>query len=164
MKTAPANSMQYLRAILCLAWRSVCFGIPLVFAAQAFSASFDCAHATTSTEKMICADTVLSKLDEQLATIYQMTLNDLPDDHVTHIRQDQRDWLITRNACGTDSTCLQDGMKRRIKVFETLANEGKEGLDCVIATILTHPADAAIRLRTWRNGLASAWLAYLHQC
>lgn len=44
---------------------------PTILAAQ----SFDCARASTSTEKMICADPEISKLDTQMAERYKVLLS-----------------------------------------------------------------------------------------
>jgi uncharacterized protein len=43
----------------------------LVLNHAAFAASFDCNKASTSVEKQICGDTLLSRLDDALAENYQ---------------------------------------------------------------------------------------------
>jgi len=57
------------------------------------AASFDCAKARTKTEKAICSDPELGKLDEQLAVVYKTALaaHPLP----SQVRARQRDWLTS---------------------------------------------------------------------
>lgn len=139
----------------------------LFCASHAFGASFDCAKASSSVEKTICADPSLNALDEELAQQYQETLGNLTADEAAKARADQRNWLTERNACGpqatTEHNCLRDSMTRRMKALQTLGGDGAKALDRAIGEIPSKPADAATRLRAYRGGLASAWLVYLHQ-
>lgn len=77
----------------------------------ACAASFDCAKATTSIEKMICADGPLSKLDTQLGEVYTSALGRASDPAA--LRQEQRAWLKERNRC-KDTACLIDQYQRRL--------------------------------------------------
>jgi uncharacterized protein len=66
--------------------------IPLVYAA-----SFDCSKASTTVERMICADPEVSKLDEALNVKYKAQL--LKSDKPDLMRQRQHYWLKARNSC-----------------------------------------------------------------
>jgi uncharacterized protein len=65
---------------------------------SALAASFDCKKATTTAEKMICSNTSLSRLDEELAKVYLQTLASVPDQEI--LKREQRDWVKKkRNQC-----------------------------------------------------------------
>ena len=51
----------------------------LVFAANSYSASFDCAGASTPVEKAVCADPNISGLDEKLGELWTTTLTKVAD-------------------------------------------------------------------------------------
>jgi len=51
------------------------------------AASFNCSKATTQTEKIICSDSELGKLDEQLAGIYN------EGKHIPGLEAEQRAWF-----------------------------------------------------------------------
>ena len=73
--------------------------LPLaLWTATAQAASFDCAKAKTAIEKMICADTELSKLDEEMAAAYQKAL--ARTDDKDGLKKKQAKWLQQRNDCG----------------------------------------------------------------
>jgi uncharacterized protein len=84
----------------------------LSFVATAVNAaSFDCKLARAKVETMVCADSGISKLDEQLDAAYT---------HIRKISSDeqaekalQRTWLRERNTCA-DLACLQRAYASRI--------------------------------------------------
>ncbi len=83
------------------------------FASTAHCASFDCAKAISSIETMICQNTELSALDNQLLKAYKTALADSssPND----IKGEQKDWLYAvRNHC-TDIACLKTAYQSRLK-------------------------------------------------
>ncbi len=88
------------------------FGVGLLMVGAAQAASFDCAKAQSTIEKMICADAELSKLDESLAAAYVAALKASGD--TAHIRQRQKQWLKERNACD-DAACVKNSIENRIK-------------------------------------------------
>lgn len=96
---------------------------PGVAPSPARAASFPCAKATTPTEKAICADQGLSKLDERLAAAYRSALNQLsgssPEEGKAQaaLKADQRAWLGERNGCGGDVSCLRAVQERRLAVL-----------------------------------------------
>jgi uncharacterized protein len=85
----------------------------LLSAASCFAAgpSFDCAKAATSVEKMICADAELSRLDVELARVYDTALKKSTDQAA--LKQQQRDWLTVRNSC-EDADCIEMSYRSQI--------------------------------------------------
>jgi len=100
------------------------FGLGVVLAANltgfgsAEAASFDCNKASTSIEKLICADSRLGELDSRLAAVYKKAVSENPG-----LRDSQRQWITQRNSCG-DTTCLADAYKKRIDEL-TLLSQGR---------------------------------------
>jgi uncharacterized protein len=82
------------------------------FTTIAQAASFDCAKASTTVEKLICADEKLSVLDDQLTAAYK-TASETATDKAAFKTQ-QRDWLKKkRNAC-KNAECLTKTYQARI--------------------------------------------------
>ena len=75
------------------------------------ASSFDCSKAANNAEKIICADEDLSKLDEEMAKIYERALPKAPDSSV--VKEQQREWLKERDLC-SDSSCLKGQYQLRI--------------------------------------------------
>lgn len=82
-------------------------------------ASFDCRKAGTATEKAICSDIALARLDRNLADNYTVALSFTDEAGKAKIREAQRQWIAERNACGGDIGCLSSAYQARIKVLET---------------------------------------------
>jgi uncharacterized protein YecT (DUF1311 family) len=70
----------------------------LLLCAQAHSASFDCAKASTRAEKAICADPKLSQLDTDVAAAYGAAGASLDDAMRKRLARSQREWLLSRNS------------------------------------------------------------------
>jgi uncharacterized protein len=91
----------------------------LAAAPESDAASFPCNKATTRVEKSICADAMLSRLDEQLGRHYagaRQVLGAGADCLVT----DQRRWLREeRDRCG-DRACLEHVYLSRLRELDGL--------------------------------------------
>lgn len=85
--------------------------LALLSTATAQSAGFDCAKATTKIEKMICADSELSRLDKEMKKAFDKALPKAPDPSV--VKQQQKKWLSERNHC-MNRTCLHDQYQLRL--------------------------------------------------
>ncbi|MCB1499450.1 MAG: DUF3298 domain-containing protein [Bauldia sp.] len=82
-------------------------------------ASFDCSKAGTTTEKAICGDVALARLDRNLADTYAQALSWASDDAARDaIKAGQRAWITDRNACGSDADCLSASYTERIKALQ----------------------------------------------
>ncbi|WP_334035273.1 lysozyme inhibitor LprI family protein [Burkholderia cepacia] len=80
--------------------------------AAAHAAGFDCAKAASSTEKTICADAALSKLDGDLAAAWKQALAKGGD--TAALKAAQLKWLKQRDRCGADELCLGDRYRERL--------------------------------------------------
>ncbi len=102
-------------AMLCLCTLIAIFVIPSVI----FAASFDCSKATTKTEKVICGDPTLSKLDEDMAVAYSKALKTSDPDVV---KKGQRKWLKEVLApCIEDKVCIKKAYENRLRQLESSA-------------------------------------------
>ena len=88
----------------------------LALASVASAASFDCAKAGTPTEKAICKDPAVSRLDEDVAAAFKTAQGLWPAGNWSaYIRNEQREWLKDRNAiCKADLACLKQDYQRRL--------------------------------------------------
>jgi uncharacterized protein len=92
-------------------------GAPIValclfsIASLAYSASFDCAKASTFVENAICSDAELSTLDDTLSSVYRKASS--APDAASEIKSSQRSWMKKRNAC-QDNACLKKVYSQRI--------------------------------------------------
>lgn len=77
---------------------------------QSNAAGFDCGKAVSRTEKLVCSDPELSKLDAALAQIYDAVRTRLGMPAV----RDQRKWLLMRDEC-KDKNCLKFLYEYRVK-------------------------------------------------
>lgn len=95
---------------------SIFVGFLMLATAQA--ASFDCAKSITKVEKMICGDTELSKLDDDLFKAYRQS-PDLINNKQKAINE-QRGWLTNvRNTC-QNTDCIKAALEARIHELTTL--------------------------------------------
>jgi uncharacterized protein YecT (DUF1311 family) len=90
----------------------------LFFAAPTatWAASFDCAKAGSPTEKAICKDAAVSKLDDQVAAAFKTAQGLWPAGNwPVFIRNEQRWWLKDRDRnCKADVACLKEDYERRL--------------------------------------------------
>jgi uncharacterized protein len=82
------------------------------------AASFPCEKAATAVEKSICANEVVSELDEHLGRYYTAARAALGAGK-TCLAQDQKTWLKTRNAC-KDANCLKRVYLARLAALDAL--------------------------------------------
>jgi uncharacterized protein len=92
------------------------FSFPMLSCA----ASFDCAKAVSSTEKLICSNESISKLDEQLANSYKQAL-EVADDKGA-FKKIQIQWVNQQRAC-KDLECLKIFYQVRINQLKEVSNE-----------------------------------------
>lgn len=112
------------------------FLLAMKLPAPAEATSFDCSQATRPLEKMICADTDLSRLDDDMSSRYRDALAKLSPVGQAILRQGQRDWLsFMRTHCearigepadsfgGDALRCLREEYKTRIKLLDGAAQK-----------------------------------------
>jgi uncharacterized protein len=90
--------------------------LPIVLLAPvADAASFNCKTARNQCpEKAICQSADISSLDEQMTTLYE-TIRTKSEGLGSRaaVRDDQKDWLAYRDACGCDQVCLVEAYSAR---------------------------------------------------
>ncbi len=88
----------------------------LLAAPGARAASFDCAKASTATEKAVCRDPALSKQDEAVTAAYKAAQGLWPaGTWPAYIRLEQRNWLKDRDSvCKGDVACLKRDYELRL--------------------------------------------------
>ena len=96
----------------------------MALAPHGFAAGFDCAKASSSVEKMICANAALSTQDKTLNNFYSWTLESTFPVNRPKVIADQKNWVEhTRNAC-TAIDCLSNAYDGRIEELSTVKFEG----------------------------------------
>jgi uncharacterized protein len=94
---------------------------------EIFAASFDCSKASNATEKTICDDTILSKLDDDLAIAYNDALKESNRDKT---KKSQRKWLKeTWAQCLDDKVCIKKVYENRLHQLNVIAKQSKEEKD-----------------------------------
>ena len=94
--------------------------LSLIFMQTACAASFDCDKASTKVENLICKNSGLSKLDEDLGASYSKALKTVSNPFA--LRLQQREWIKLRNQC-TDKSCLEAAYQGRIDEIIAIAKE-----------------------------------------
>jgi uncharacterized protein YecT (DUF1311 family) len=84
--------------------------------------SFDCRKSASSTEKAICGSSELSALDSRMAAAWRRSTEIFAgaeaEAMLVPLRNEQREWLSRRNACGGDLSCLRLTYRQRIAVLD----------------------------------------------
>lgn len=105
----------------------------------------------TPTERTICNDVILSRLDRRLTELYTA-----PGAGYAGISLGQREWLKRRDACGTDVVCIEMAYRDRIRRLEPNATGSRDELP--MAQIPRYDEDrpaappAGALLRPWCDG------------
>ncbi len=79
--------------------------------------AFDCALASTSTERTICAVPALGSLDRELNSLYAGLIDEPGSPGADALRREQRGWIGQRNRCGADAACLEQRYRERFAVL-----------------------------------------------
>ena len=85
--------------------------------AGAATPSFDCAKAHGTVEQLICADTGLAALDNELATLYPKAMANLSAEQQKTEKAMQRGWIKGRNECWKEKDphhCIDASYQTRI--------------------------------------------------
>jgi uncharacterized protein len=86
----------------------------LVTGTSSLAASFDCTKASNLVESLICADALLSSLDDALSSNYRTMMgSNIGDGARDDLRTSQRRWLQERNRC-ENRECLIGAYQLRI--------------------------------------------------
>jgi uncharacterized protein len=102
-------------AFLLLVMLSLIIGVMSIGTAQA--ASFDCKLAQSTSEKLICNNAELSKLDEELAAQYKHRLKAVANP--AELKNEQRGWLKKLRAQCQDAQCYIKAYNERMSLWQT---------------------------------------------
>jgi uncharacterized protein len=87
-------------------------------ATSASAQDFDCKTASLAAEKTICEHRRLTRLDDRMAELYGRLWAKLDDDNREGLRDYQRMFLETRNACRQDVACIEGAYQDQIGVLK----------------------------------------------
>lgn len=105
--------------------------VAILIASPVFAASFDCARASSSRDKAICASPQLSHLNDQLAATFNKLLATVPAEARATVRQNERDWLRSFE-CPTNlgqealGNCLAVAWDKRIRLLQTAISSASQ--------------------------------------
>jgi uncharacterized protein len=88
------------------------------------AATFDCNKASNFVEKVICSDSRLTSMDDQLGRLYKDALATASDYEA--LKTEQKDWLSSRNQC-KDSDCIMRAYSDRISALSAMTAPAKPG-------------------------------------
>jgi uncharacterized protein len=90
-----------------------------LLADNAFAKPSWCKKTRNVTERAICASPSLGNLDDVLNTAYDRAILDTEEGGAPGIQNLQRRWLKRRNACGSDTGCIETRYNEQIGVLES---------------------------------------------
>ena len=79
--------------------------------------SFECARASSVTERLICNEPQLWGPDRAIAALYSVHGDRATPELKTRLRDTQRSWIALRDGCGPDSACVVEAYRQRLKEF-----------------------------------------------
>jgi len=82
--------------------------------------SFNCRKASNEAERAICRSRGIAKMDRRSAALFHKIISQLAGDVADRMRDNQRAWLVARDACGADRGCLTRAYQTRIAAFSDL--------------------------------------------
>lgn len=106
----------------------------LLVANNSFAASFDCKKASTQIEIIICNNSELSRLDEDVSEIYRLIL-----EKDASIKSSQEGWIKSRDMCESDF-CLINSYRDRVDELNFILRDVNEDSR---KEIKTHEEDLA---------------------
>jgi uncharacterized protein YecT (DUF1311 family) len=83
------------------------------FCGEAFPAGFDCRKAQTDVEKLICSNSRLSYLDEQMTVAYKQAL--AKHRHQDELARNQKEWIGSQRDSCHSVTCIEMAYVSRIR-------------------------------------------------
>jgi len=90
----------------------------------ASAASFDCNKASSFAEKVVCSDSRLTVMDDELGRLYKAALASAPKNEALHA--EQKAWQAARYRC-KDSDCIMQAYTDRIAALKGGAGAGVTG-------------------------------------
>ncbi|MBK0078676.1 hypothetical protein IAE49_03935 [Kosakonia sp. S58] len=108
------------------------FLFAIIFASSINAASFDCQKATSVSEKIVCSNYELNKLDEVLGKNYQLMLRAKADkETISEGRRQQVLWFKEKEKC-SDAQCLRSAyIQRNDEICEFILDRTTGPFECV---------------------------------
>ena len=100
--------------------------MPLAAAARGAQPSYECATASGQVEQTICTDENLAALDQTLARVYTVALQNFPPGEQTKLKVEQRGWIKGRNDCwkAEDVTaCVEEAYRTRTVELQIMSGQ-----------------------------------------
>jgi uncharacterized protein YecT (DUF1311 family) len=83
--------------------------------------SYDCSVQLNATERTICGDDRLARLDREMASKFERLYSQLAPERAQVFRQQQTRWRLNdRDACGPSAGCIRANYAYRIGVFDRM--------------------------------------------
>ena len=102
--------MRLIGKVTSLFFALICCSLPV----NAHAQSFSCRSAKTPDEIAICQNRVLSKLDEQMVTLFLARRAALSESQQALLTAQQQLWLRERMICAADVSCIENAYSKRI--------------------------------------------------
>ena len=87
-------------------------------AVPAQAQSFNCRYAHYTDEAAICQDQALGRLDNQLNSVFNSTMQRLPPQEQRRLDQAEDSWVAERRRCGADPRCITQAYQNRMHQLE----------------------------------------------
>jgi uncharacterized protein YecT (DUF1311 family) len=126
----------------------------LSFPMLSCAASFDCTKASSTTEKLICNNEFISKLDEQLASSYKQAMEKSIDKDV--LKKSQAAWLKQQRAC-KDAACLEIAYQARINDLNNNGVEKNRSSSAINTTPTTKSSDTFRKPLTFKLAFGDSY-------
>jgi uncharacterized protein len=97
----------------------------LLFGSVTHAATFDCNKASIFAEKVVCSDSRLTAMDDELGRLYQVALASSSNKEA--LRAEQKAWLAARDRC-QDSDCIMKAYADRIAALKGSSAQGLGGV------------------------------------
>lgn len=85
-----------------------------------WAASFDCTKARATDEKAVCTNLPLNDMDVTMALLFNLDKRFLPMGGRDALIDQQKAWLVSRKACGSNVACLTDLYQQRIRALQQI--------------------------------------------
>ena len=135
-----------------LVWTTLIY---LVLMPWARAATFDCNKASTFVDKVICSDSRLTSMDDQLGRLYKDALAASSD--ITALKTEQKAWLSSRNQC-KDSDCIMKAYADRISALSAASASAKSGDFTGTYNMKDRGAEGVVLVQQTANGRIKFYL------
>lgn len=85
-------------------------------------APLECAKAGAPAEKAICKSYALGQAEARVATLFGVATSLVAMGQRGDIKDAQRKWIETRDACGDDVSCMESTYEKRIGALNAVIN------------------------------------------